>query len=989
MKRTPTLYRILILLGLCIAMTAARAQYISIPDTAFGSWLKTRSYGACMTGSSATGWLLDTVCARNTLDTIPQTYPTYVLDLSHRNLHDLTGFHYLSFTILYGTGGSDVIIDLSHNNFSRFPVEMMNPYYFTQQGGNHIDLSYNHIDSVYYNFEYTVIGGGGLDRLTLNLSHNGLQSFSCLSCGVPGISGLAKLDLSYNNLDTLPRMGSTQFGPMSLYARHNQFHRIPAGYYSTIDVGANQIDSANAFGYFTSLRCDSNNMTSFKSPVYAFTTLDTLDISHNNITNFRLSYLNHTVPVTVLKCNDNNITSLPQLAAPLSYLDCHNNPNLKCLPPLPFVPALYVDINTTLISCLPNRYSACTYTGSAGLNALPICNYCGPCTPYHMIEGVAYFDSIQNCRKDASERTLPDVEISLLGNNAFEQMMYTDAGGNYGFTMADTGSFTLTGSDTLLFSGCMSNGGAPVHFQPLDSNSVNVNYGLTCKPGFDLAALSIETGIRVARNSDVHINAGDLAEQYHMSCAHNVSGTVSLILSGPLVYVSPYTGALTPTSVNGDTISWVVANFGTINDQNDFNVVITTDSTATAGQQACMTLIVTPVSGDIDTTNNILTQCFVLKNSHDPNEKSVSPVAGIPQSQKWLTYTVNFQNTGNDTAYNVYIQDTLDAAHLNVSTLQYLGSSASCITQVLDGGIARFNFSNIDLVDSAASATRSTGWVQYRIQLLPNLPAGTTIKNTASIYFDQNPAVVTNTTINTINTPLTCADTTISMTHAICQGDTFVFAGRHLTTAATYRDTLARAGGCDSIFVLTLTVHTLPVVTFTWDSMEQRHYLAPRLPSHTIAAYCQLFYHDTLVPLIGGLPAGGVYSGDRVRNDTLNLNYFSGSTSYVDSVFYTFTDNNGCSVTVIDSILPLGCDGISDVANNTIHLYPNPNQGSFTLQTSNGMGMEYAISDMLGHVIEQKMITSDTQAIDMREAAEGVYTLVVKGAQPIRFTIVR
>jgi hypothetical protein len=44
---------------------------------------------------------------------------------------------------------------------------------------------------------------------------------------------------------------------------------------------------------------------------------------------------------------------------------------------------------------------------------------------------------------------------------------------------------------------------------------------------------------------------------------------------------------------------------------------------------------------------------------------------------------------------------------------------------------------------------------------------------------------------------------------------------------------------------------------------------------------------------------------------------------------------------------------------------------------------------MLGDVIEQKTITADTQAIDMGYAAAGVYTLYVKGARPVRFTVVR
>jgi hypothetical protein len=75
--------------------------------------------------------------------------------------------------------------------------------------------------------------------------------------------------------------------------------------------------------------------------------------------------------------------------------------------------------------------------------------------------------------------------------------------------------------------------------------------------------------------------------------------------------------------------------------------------------------------------------------------------------------------------------------------------------------------------------------------------------------------------------------------------------------------------------------------------------------------------------------------------------------------------------------------------NSSIHLYPNPNKGSFTLQTSGSINTDYTISDMLGHIITQQSIRSDNQQIDLPEAAEGVYTLSVKGAQPIRFVIVR
>jgi hypothetical protein len=113
------------------------------------------------------------------------------------------------------------------------------------------------------------------------------------------------------------------------------------------------------------------------------------------------------------------------------------------------------------------------------------------------------------------------------------------------------------------------------------------------------------------------------------------------------------------------------------------------------------------------------------------------------------------------------------------------------------------------------------------------------------------------------------------------------------------------------------------------------------------------------------------------------------ATNNVDTIYYTYTDNHGCSAKVTDSIRPTFCDGIESISSNPIYLYPNPSRGSFTLQTHLLEGEVYTIIDMLGNTIEQKQITSDTQAIDLREAEEGVYTLMVKGSQPVRFVIMR
>ena len=69
---------------------------------------------------------------------------------------------------------------------------------------------------------------------------------------------------------------------------------------------------------------------------------------------------------------------------------------------------------------------------------------------------------------------------------------------------------------------------------------------------------------------------------------------------------------------------------------------------------------------------------------------------------------------------------------------------------ILDGGNAvTFQFNDIYLPDSLTNLEGSNGHVSYIIRTLPGIPENTQISNTAHIYFDFNPAIVTN-TVNTV-----------------------------------------------------------------------------------------------------------------------------------------------------------------------------------------------------------------------------------------------
>jgi uncharacterized repeat protein (TIGR01451 family) len=144
----------------------------------------------------------------------------------------------------------------------------------------------------------------------------------------------------------------------------------------------------------------------------------------------------------------------------------------------------------------------------------------------------------------------------------------------------------------------------------------------------------------------------------------------------------------------------------------------------------------------------------VVRNSYDPNDKQATPSLTLQDvsSGKNIDYTIRFQNTGTDTAFNVVIADTLDSKLL-ANQVQMVGSSHPCRTTVKDN-IIFFEFLDIMLPDSNVNKFGSNGFVSFKIKPIASLTAGTTIPNKAAIYFDYNSPVITKPANTIIQNPL-------------------------------------------------------------------------------------------------------------------------------------------------------------------------------------------------------------------------------------------
>jgi uncharacterized repeat protein (TIGR01451 family) len=145
--------------------------------------------------------------------------------------------------------------------------------------------------------------------------------------------------------------------------------------------------------------------------------------------------------------------------------------------------------------------------------------------------------------------------------------------------------------------------------------------------------------------------------------------------------------------------------------------------------------------------------CRRVALAYDPNDKLAIPTgvgpAHLLAANRPIEYTIRFQNTGTDTAYRVLLTDILPS-ELDVNTFRPGYASHDYTWEIRGLDTLDVLFFPIALPDSAASQEGSQGFFTFSMDPKPDLPDGTLIQNTASIIFDFNPPIVTNTVFHTI-----------------------------------------------------------------------------------------------------------------------------------------------------------------------------------------------------------------------------------------------
>ncbi|CAN5214618.1 hypothetical protein BH09BAC5_BH09BAC5_17100 [soil metagenome] len=156
----------------------------------------------------------------------------------------------------------------------------------------------------------------------------------------------------------------------------------------------------------------------------------------------------------------------------------------------------------------------------------------------------------------------------------------------------------------------------------------------------------------------------------------------------------------------------------------------------------------------------------------------------------------------------------------------------------------------------------------------------------------------------------------------------------------------------------TVTVNALPTVTGT-------------------ASNTTVCIDDANVTLTG-TPVNGTWSGPGVTGSSFDPTTAGLGAS---TATYTFTDANSCTNTATAVITVNACTGvIESTFANGVNIYPNPNNGAFTLSVNANVGdMKIELTNIQGQIVyssmENNVNAGFTKQISIENLANGVYML--------------
>jgi len=361
------------------------------------------------------------------------------------------------------------------------------------------------------------------------------------------------------------------------------------------------------------------------------------------------------------------------------------------------------------------------------------------------IRMIAFIDTNNNGIKDIGESNFTlgnfNYEINndgVVHNVASNQPLYlfeSNAANSYDLSYTVNSNYALyyTVSPSAFNNITVAaNSGVTTYYFPVTSlpyNNLTVhltNHNAPPRPGF------------IYQNTLIFKNNGNLPV---------VSGTVTFTKDDLLTITSISQAGTTPTAT-GFTYNFSNLLAGESRSMNIFMQVPTIPTVFLGNPVTNSASITAPVT-DVNTADNNHTLTQIIVGSYDPNDKAESHGGQVLFStfsaNDYLTYTIQFENTGTANAVNVRVNDVLDSQLDETTVRMVIASHAYTLERV--GSNLTWKFDGIELPPSEPNSTVGHGYITFQVKPKPGYAIGDAIPNTADIFFDFNPPIVTNTQV--------------------------------------------------------------------------------------------------------------------------------------------------------------------------------------------------------------------------------------------------
>jgi hypothetical protein len=528
---------------------------------------------------------------------------------------------------------------------------------------------------------------------------------------------------------------------------------------------------------------------------------------------------------------------------------------------------------------------------------------------------------------------------------------YTFSAGSSIVSPTTTTSYSVIGTDA---SGCVSALSAissvPVFYTP----AVSVNSGVICNgESFTMTPTTTPPGIVTYTYSGGSAVVSPTANATYSVFAVTNNGcmssnsAISSVTVNSLPIISVNSGAIcegqsfTMTPVGADTYSY--SNGGAI-------TTPTSTSTFTITGTNTLTSCTNTVLSSV--TVNTLPTISVNSGAICSGESFTM----IPTGASTYTYS-NGSSIATPTANATYSVSGTDSNGCNTN----LHAKATVTVNLLP---------TISVSSGAVCAGESYTIIPNGALTYTTVPtlAGSVVTPTSTISYsftgtDSNGCVSSNTAVSTV--VVNSLPTILVNSGAICSGQSFTMTptgastytysnGSSVATPtadATYTVSGTGTNGCKNTATSTVTVNALPTLM-------------------TMTSNTLLCAGETATLSVMG---ASTYTWSTTENTMDIVVAPTVQTTYTVNA----TDVNGCSNTITITQDVSLCTGIFTMANNntSIHLYPNPNNGLFSLELTKGS--KVTVTNALGQIIIAEIFEAGKCNLDIQNESKGVYFVTV------------